>query len=97
MITIIRKRHHISTEPAPASLAAAQASLLDLLFKVPAEGIQNDSYLDHVLHGPKTNGVDIQDSLGCWDPELEFFRHTSLIFFSKAHSTTAKPGTIGSR
>ena len=64
MITIIRKRHHISTEPAPASLAAAQASLLDLLFKVPAEGLQNDSYLDHVLHGPKTNGVDMRGHPG---------------------------------
>ena len=91
MITIIRKRHHISTEPAPASLAAAQASLLDLLFKVPAEGLQNDSYLDHVLHGPKTTGVDIQDSLGCWDPELEFFRHTSLIFFSQRSFNHRKP------
>lgn len=64
MITIIRKRHHISTEPAPASLAAAQASLLDLLFKVPAEGLQNDSYLDHVLHGPKTKGVDMRGHPG---------------------------------
>ena len=31
-----------------STITAAQASLLDLLFKVPAEGLQNDSNLDHV-------------------------------------------------
>ena len=82
-IRICKYDHNHTQTSSHASLAAAQASLLDLLFKVPAEGLQNDSYLDHVLHGPKTTGVDIQDSLGCWDPEFEFFRHTSLIFFSK--------------
>ena len=73
MITIIRKRHHMHHW-----LRHRRRFWTSSL-----KSRQNDSYLDHVLHGPKTTGVDIQDSLGCWDPEFEFFRHTSLIFFSK--------------
>ena len=49
------------TYPRRSSLAAAQASLLDLLLKVSAEGFQNDSYLDSMGAGLE------MDSIGCWD------------------------------